>query len=61
LEKGLQVNFGKLVPEELQNKILEAINQCGCEKLKPIKEALPEEVTYGAIKFMIYKCQMEMT
>jgi ATP-dependent DNA helicase RecQ len=44
-----------LFPKELEPKILEAIQSIGTGKLKAIKEVLPEEITYGAIRFVIYK------
>ena len=55
LEKGLQVDFEKFISKELEPQIVEAIKQHGSKGLKPIKEVLPEEVTYGAIRFMIFK------
>lgn len=58
-EKGLQVDAERFISKEFEPQILEAIRQCGTEKLKPIKEALPDEVSYGAIKFMILKMGVE--
>jgi len=55
LEKGMQVDFESLFPKEFEAQILEAIKSIEDGKLKAIKEALPEEVTYGAIRFVIYK------
>lgn len=55
LEKGMQVDFESLFPKEFEPQILEAIKGIGTEKLKAIKEVLPEQITYGAIRFVIYK------
>lgn len=55
LKKGLELDYEKFFPVELEPRIIEAIKKCGTEKLKPIKEMLPEEVSYAAIKFMIWK------
>ncbi|MHB8063711.1 MAG: RecQ family ATP-dependent DNA helicase, partial [Ruminiclostridium sp.] len=55
LEKGMQVNFESLFPKELEPQILEVIQSIGAGKLKAIKEALPEGITYGAIRYVIYK------
>ena len=35
--------------------IVEAIAEIGAEKLRPIKDALPEEVDYFAIKAVMFK------
>ena len=39
--------------------INEAITTIGTERLKPLKEALPENVTYFDIKYYIVKNQKE--
>ncbi|HYE82783.1 MAG TPA: DNA helicase RecQ [Clostridia bacterium] len=55
LEKGLSLEYECFIPEDLEPEIMQAIEIHGTEKLKPIKEALPPEITYTAIKFSIYK------
>ncbi len=55
VKNGLEIDYDKFVPKQLEAQIIEAIKQCGTGKLKPIKEALPDEVTYMAIKLMIHK------
>lgn len=55
LEKGMEVNSEIFFPKEMEPQILEAIKNHGHGRLKEIKEALPEEVSYGAIRFVIYK------
>lgn len=55
LEKGMLVDFESLFPKGFETQILEVIKSIGASKLKQIKEALPQEVTYGAIRYVIYK------
>ena len=45
--------------KEQERLIQEAIQQVGITLLKPIKELLPEEVTYTAIKLVIEKYKKE--
>jgi ATP-dependent DNA helicase RecQ len=51
--KGMPVDYRFVNPPELEPLIIEAIDKCGTEKLRPIKELLPPEVTYAAIRFVI--------
>lgn len=55
IEQGLEIDFSQFVTEEQEQLILDAINQVGNTLLKPIKEALPEEISYTAIKIVIAK------
>lgn len=55
IEKGLDINIEKNINTKYKSQILNVINKIGIEKLKPIKEALPEEVTYFDIKYYILK------
>lgn len=52
-EKGMDLNLEKYVHTEYRDEILKAIEEIGTEKLKPIKEALPEEVSYFDIKYYV--------
>ena len=52
-EKGMNLNLEKYVHTEYRDEILKAIEEIGTEKLKPIKEALPEEVSYFDIKYYV--------
>lgn len=55
-EEGLNINLDDLIPKEFEDIILSAIKELGkVEKLKPIKEALPGEIGYTAIKAVLYK------
>lgn len=51
LEKDVQINF--------KNEIYEAINKVGCERLRPIKDILPERVTYFDIEYYVITYKKE--
>lgn len=53
--EGLEVNLDEFIPEKYKNLIYETIKNIGAEKLRPIKEALPDEVDYMAIKAALCK------
>lgn len=55
LDKGMPLDYECFIPKDMEEEIMKAIEANGTEKLKPIKEALPEEVTYTAIKFAVWK------
>lgn len=55
IEEGMQVNYDDFIPNEYESQIMTAIEECGAALLKPIKESLPEEITYTAIKFAVTK------
>jgi ATP-dependent DNA helicase RecQ len=55
-EEGLDINLDDLIPKKYENIILEAIERVDHKgKLKPIKEALPSNIEYSAIKAVLYK------
>lgn len=53
--EGHPVDWETIIPEGVEDVILKVINQLGVEKLKPIKEALPDEISYFAIKAVMCK------
>ena len=55
VQDGLRIDFEQFIPSEYEEQILCAIEECGATLLKPIKELLPEAVTYTAIKFTLIK------
>jgi len=55
LEKDMPLEYECFIPEDMESEIMQAIETYGAGRLKPIKEALPLEITYTAIKFAIYK------
>lgn len=55
LDKGLELDYQAFIPAELEPQIMGVIEACGGDRLKAIKEALPAEVSYTAIKFALWK------
>ncbi len=58
-EEGMEVKCSAFIPEMYEEQIAVAIERLGTELLKPIKETLPEEVSYTAIKFAICRYKAE--
>jgi ATP-dependent DNA helicase RecQ len=54
-QEGMDVDLNMMIPKEHEKAIFEAITKSGCTKLKEIKEALPQEVGYTAIKAAMFK------
>ncbi|MGO4886854.1 DNA helicase RecQ [Anaerobacillus sp. MEB173] len=52
-EEDLDIDLEQFVSPEHKVLILEVIEQVGAERLKPIKEALPEEVEYYEIRIVL--------
>ena len=52
-EADFDVDLEKNVQTQFKNDILNAINLIGIEKLKPLKEALPSQVTYFDINYYV--------
>lgn len=53
---GQTVDWSRFIDDpNKEEKILDAIKVLGLEKLKPIKEALPEEISYEDIRLVIVK------
>jgi len=53
VEDGLEVEAGIFVNEAWKKQIIEVIKKCGADKLRPIKESLPDEISYSAIKYVL--------
>jgi len=51
--KGMEIDESLFLKGEWKAQIIEAIRKCGSEKLKPIKESLPDEISYLAIKYVL--------
>jgi ATP-dependent DNA helicase RecQ len=56
--EGLDVDLDDFIPSIYEEIIIEKINEIGAEKLKPIKEVLPDGVSYLAIKAVLCKHNM---
>lgn len=54
-EEGLEVDWERIVPPAQEEAILSAVHRVGADKLRPIKDELPEDVSYFAIKGAICK------
>ncbi|OLS40502.1 DNA helicase RecQ [Bacillus sp. MRMR6] len=53
-QQGMEVNFSSLIPSEYMPLLQKAVEEAGRDRLKPIKELLPEEVSYFMIKGYLY-------
>ncbi|MDQ0219182.1 DNA helicase RecQ [Peribacillus cavernae] len=53
-EQGLEINFEDLIPAEYMPLLKTAVEEAGSDRLKPIKELLPEKVTYFMIKAFLF-------
>lgn len=53
--EGHPVNWDRIIPNGQEELILAAIEKVGAEKLRPIKDELPSEVTYFAIHGVLCK------
>lgn len=54
-EEGKEVDLEPFLSKEREQLIMEAVAEVGKEKLKPIKELLPEEISYIEIKLALAK------
>lgn len=57
-EQGFQIDLDQFIPDGYEERILDTIKEVGIDKLKPIKEASDDCVTYTAIKAVIAKHQL---
>ncbi|QCJ41436.1 DNA helicase RecQ [Bacillus sp. S3] len=53
-QQGMEVDFSRHIPSEYLPLLEKAVEEAGRERLKPIKELLPEEVNYFMIKVYVY-------
>jgi ATP-dependent DNA helicase RecQ len=53
-QHGLNVDFSKLIPADYMPLLQKAVEEAGRDRLKPIKELLPVEVSYFMIKAYVY-------
>ncbi|MFZ7101756.1 MAG: DNA helicase RecQ [Peptococcaceae bacterium] len=54
-QEGLAVDLDSFIPRQYEDLILQAVKKVGREKLRPIKEELPAEIDYLAIKAVLCK------
>ena len=54
-ENDLDIDLTKYINTQYENDIISAITKLGSEKLRPLKDILPEEVSYFDIKYYVLK------
>ncbi|HWI55407.1 MAG TPA: DNA helicase RecQ [Desulfobacteria bacterium] len=54
-EEGLPVPWDDIIPQAYEPLILETIRSIGAERLRPLKDALPEDISYFSIKAVMCK------
>jgi ATP-dependent DNA helicase RecQ len=59
MAEGRQIDLGRIIPAERRKMIEAAIAKAGNERLKPIKELLPEDVSYEDIRLVIGDLQLK--
>ena len=52
-ENGLPIDLSNYINLDAEDLVFDAIRKCGMEKLKPIKEALPSNISYFDIKYFL--------
>ncbi|WP_019155304.1 DNA helicase RecQ [Robertmurraya massiliosenegalensis] len=53
MAEGLDITVSEIIPERYFPLLKQAVEEAGAEKLKPIKELLPDEVSYLMIKVFL--------
>jgi ATP-dependent DNA helicase RecQ len=54
IQQGMEVDYELLIPAEHIADLEQAVAEAGRDRLKPIKELLPDEVSYFMIKAFLY-------
>ena len=57
-QEGMEIQYEDFIPSEYEELIMKTIEECGATLLKPIKEQLPQQISYTAIKFAVLKYSM---
>lgn len=60
-EEGYALNWATIIPPQYEPLILQKVEELGAGLLRPIKDALPEEISYFAIKGVICKYQKQIS
>jgi ATP-dependent DNA helicase RecQ len=53
--EGLNIDWAKLFTREEEKAVLEKVEEVGAERLTPLKEVLPDEISYFMIKAVLCK------
>ena len=56
--EGYKIDWDKIIPPQFESIILQTVDELGADKLKPIKDALPEEIDYFVIKAVLCKANL---
>lgn len=59
IEAGREIDLDELVDPSDRSLIEAAARRCGLERLRPIKDELPEHIEYGAIRFVVAALKRE--
>lgn len=54
-QEGHEVDWDRLIPSDYEEMIVAAVREVGTHGLKQLKDALPNEIGYGAIKAVLCK------
>ncbi|MDF2672945.1 MAG: ATP-dependent helicase [Clostridiales bacterium] len=60
-EEGMDVDLSGIIPEKYEGLILDVIKKLDTNRLKPIKDELPDEVDYLMIKAVILKHKSDVS
>ena len=55
----MEIDLEKEIHTQYKDVIFDAIRKFGTEKLKPLKEAVPEEVSYLDIRYYVLEFEKE--
>lgn len=58
-EEGKKINWDNIVDSDIEKQVLEVVEEVGRQFLKPIKEKLPDYISYVDIKKVLYKKKYE--
>jgi ATP-dependent DNA helicase RecQ len=54
---GGEFDYDAFVPSDVEDRVLSAMARVGDEKLKPIKQEVPDDISYEQIKFVMAKIE----
>ena len=54
-QEGEKINWQEIIDDKIEKIVLEAVEQVGTQYLKPIKELVPEDISYYDIKLVLSK------
>ncbi|WP_075980048.1 DNA helicase RecQ [Bacillus massilinigeriensis] len=60
-EQGLEIDLMSEIPENSLHLLEEAVERVGMDRLKPIKEQLPDEISYFMIKIYLSSLRKKVT